>query len=133
MLKRIITAPKVITLAELAISMGSRMRALRFEGDGGEQVVEEVASIPNNRLFFVDNSLAQDKQWELELFKALKPLKRSIISHPVQDDDEVLDAAVDALLEGRGEPHLIEAARRVLRAGGALLVAEVERFLRDQD
>ena len=41
-----------------------------------DRVVEEVESIPNNRLFFVDNSLAQSKQWELELFKALAPLKR---------------------------------------------------------
>ena len=61
-----------------------------------EKVIEEVESIPNNRLFLVDNSLAQNKAWELELFKALKPLNRSIISHPVEDDDEVLDAAVDA-------------------------------------
>jgi radical SAM superfamily enzyme YgiQ (UPF0313 family) len=61
-----------------------------------DKVVEEVEAIPNNRLFFVDNSLAQNKSWELELFRALKPLKRSIISHPVEDDDEVLDAAVEA-------------------------------------
>lgn len=61
-----------------------------------DHVVAEVESIPNNRLFFVDNSLAQDKQWELDLFRALAPLKRSIISHPVEDDDEVLDAAVEA-------------------------------------
>lgn len=61
-----------------------------------DKVIEEVSSIPNNRLFFVDNSLAQNKQWELELFRAMKPLKRSIISHPVEDDDEVLDAAVEA-------------------------------------
>lgn len=61
-----------------------------------DKVVEEVESIPNNRLFFVDNSLAQDKQWELDLFRALAPLKRSIISHPVEDDDDVLRAAADA-------------------------------------
>jgi radical SAM superfamily enzyme YgiQ (UPF0313 family) len=61
-----------------------------------DKVIEEVDSIPNNRLFFVDNSLAQDKQWELDLFKELAPLKRNIISHPVEDDDEVLDAAADA-------------------------------------
>jgi radical SAM superfamily enzyme YgiQ (UPF0313 family) len=61
-----------------------------------DKVVEEVESIPNNRLFFVDNSLAQDKKWELDLFKALAPLKRSIISHPIEDDDEVLKAAADA-------------------------------------
>ena len=59
-------------------------------------VVKEVESIPNNRLFFVDNSLAQNKQWELELFKALAPLKRSIISHPIEDDLDVLKAASDA-------------------------------------
>jgi radical SAM superfamily enzyme YgiQ (UPF0313 family) len=61
-----------------------------------EKVVAEVESIPNNRLFFVDNSLAQDKKWELELFKALAPLKRSIISHPIEDDPEVLAAAAEA-------------------------------------
>ncbi|MCP4674987.1 MAG: radical SAM protein [Deltaproteobacteria bacterium] len=61
-----------------------------------DKVVEEVESIPNNRLFLVDNSLAQDKEWELELFRALAPLKRNIISHPVEDDDEVLKAAADA-------------------------------------
>jgi len=61
-----------------------------------ERVVEEVESIQNNRLFFVDNSLAQNKQWELDLFKALAPLKRSIISHPIEDDPDVLRAAADA-------------------------------------
>ncbi|MDJ0762450.1 MAG: radical SAM protein [Myxococcota bacterium] len=61
-----------------------------------DKVVAEVASIPNNRLFFVDNSLAQDKKWELDLFRALAPLKRNIVSHPVEDDDDVLRAAADA-------------------------------------
>jgi len=60
------------------------------------KVVAEVESIHNNRLFFVDNSLAQDKTWELELFRALAPLRRSFISHPIEDDDEVLAAAADA-------------------------------------
>jgi len=61
-----------------------------------DRVVAEVESIQNNRLFFVDNSLAQNKQWELDLFKALAPLKRSIISHPIEDDPDVLKAAADA-------------------------------------
>jgi radical SAM superfamily enzyme YgiQ (UPF0313 family) len=68
----------------------------RFRPRPIDRVVEEVASIPNHKLFFVDNSLAQDKAWELELFRALKPLKRFIISHPIEDDDEVLRAAADA-------------------------------------
>ncbi|MGI5864008.1 MAG: B12-binding domain-containing radical SAM protein [Myxococcales bacterium] len=61
-----------------------------------DKVVAEVESIPNNRLFFVDNSLAQNKQWELDLFKAIAPLKRSFVSHPIEDDEEVLKAAADA-------------------------------------
>jgi radical SAM superfamily enzyme YgiQ (UPF0313 family) len=61
-----------------------------------EQVVAEVEAIPNTKLFFVDNSLAQDREWELALFEALAPLKRHIISHPIEDDDEVLDAAARA-------------------------------------
>jgi radical SAM superfamily enzyme YgiQ (UPF0313 family) len=61
-----------------------------------EAVVEEVAGLDNGRLVFVDNSLAQDKKWELELFRALKPLKRKFIAHPIEGDDEVLSAAYDA-------------------------------------
>ena len=61
-----------------------------------DQVVAEVEAIPNTKLFFVDNSLAQDKQWELELFEALRPLGKHIISHPIEDDDRVLRAAADA-------------------------------------
>ncbi|MCK9461890.1 MAG: cobalamin-dependent protein [Proteobacteria bacterium] len=68
----------------------------RFRPRPIERVVEEVASIPNHKLFLVDNSLAQDKEWELELFRALKPLGRFLISHPIEDDDEVLRAAADA-------------------------------------
>ncbi len=61
-----------------------------------DKVVQEVKSIPNSKLFFVDNSLAQDKEWEIKLFAALAPLDRHIISHPVEDDDDVLEAAVKA-------------------------------------
>lgn len=61
-----------------------------------DRVIEEMASIPNNRLFVVDNSLAQEKQWLLDLFNAMKPLKKKWISHPLLDDDEVLAAAAEA-------------------------------------
>src|SRR5574344_1053866 len=43
-----------------------------------DKVVEDMAGIDNNRLFIVDNSLAQDKQWEIELFKAIAPLKKPL-------------------------------------------------------
>lgn len=61
-----------------------------------EKVIEELEAIPNNRLFLVDNSMAQDKQWLLELFEAMKPLKKKWVSHPLMDDDDVLKAAADA-------------------------------------
>jgi radical SAM superfamily enzyme YgiQ (UPF0313 family) len=61
-----------------------------------DKVVEEVKNIDNSRLFFVDNSLAQDKGWERELFQALIPLKRKWISHPIEADDEILDLAYKA-------------------------------------
>ena len=61
-----------------------------------DKVIAEMESIPNNRLFIVDNSMAQDKQWLLDLFAAMKPLKKKWVSHPLLDDDDVLQAAADA-------------------------------------
>ncbi len=59
-------------------------------------VVAEMESIDNNRLFIVDNSLAQDDQWEKDLFRAIAPLKKKWISHPIKDDDEILSLAAEA-------------------------------------
>lgn len=61
-----------------------------------EKVVEEISGIDNNRLFLVDNSLAQDKGWVMELFDALIPLKKKWISHPILDEDEVIAKAAEA-------------------------------------
>jgi radical SAM superfamily enzyme YgiQ (UPF0313 family) len=61
-----------------------------------DRVVEELSGIDNNRLFLVDNSLAQDKQWELDLFREMIPLKKKWCSHPIEDDDQVLDLAAQA-------------------------------------
>ncbi len=61
-----------------------------------DKVVEEMESIDNNRLFIVDNSLAQDTQWEKDLFKAMIPLKKKWCSHTIEDKPEVLDLAAQA-------------------------------------
>ena len=61
-----------------------------------DRVVEEVSLIDNNRLFFVDNSLAQDRKWVMELFSAIEPLKKKWISHPILDEDEVIKKAAQA-------------------------------------
>ncbi|WP_028573478.1 B12-binding domain-containing radical SAM protein [Desulfonatronum lacustre] len=60
------------------------------------KVIAEMESIANNRLFFVDNSLAQDREWLKDLFTAMIPLKRKWISHPIMYDPEILDLAAQA-------------------------------------
>jgi len=61
-----------------------------------DKVAEELASMDNDRMFVVDNSLAQDKQWEMDLFRTMAPFKKRWCCHPIQDDDEVLAAAAEA-------------------------------------
>ena len=61
-----------------------------------DKAVEEMAGIDNNRMFIVDNSLAQDTQWEKDLFKEMIPLKKKWCSHPIEDNPEVLDLAAQA-------------------------------------
>jgi len=61
-----------------------------------DDVVAEVAAIDNNRLFFVDNSMSQNDQWEKDLFRELIPLKKKWVCHPIKDDDEILDLAAQA-------------------------------------
>jgi len=61
-----------------------------------DKVVEELDTIDNNRLFIVDNSLAQDTQWEKDLFKAMIPFKKKWCSHTIEDKPEVLDLAAQA-------------------------------------
>jgi len=61
-----------------------------------DKVIEEMDSIPNNRMFVVDNSLAQDKDWLIDLFKEMKPLKKKWVSHPIKNDPEVLKHAAEA-------------------------------------
>ncbi|HKJ63779.1 MAG TPA: cobalamin-dependent protein [Desulfopila sp.] len=61
-----------------------------------DQAVAEMAAIDNNRLFIVDNSLAQDTAWEKDLFREMIPLKKNWCSHPIEDKPEVLDLAAQA-------------------------------------
>jgi radical SAM superfamily enzyme YgiQ (UPF0313 family) len=61
-----------------------------------DKVIEEMSTIDNNRLFIVDNSLAQNKEWEKQLFRELIPFKKKWISHTIEDDPEILDLAAQA-------------------------------------
>ncbi len=68
----------------------------KFRARPIEKAIEELETIENNRLFIVDNSLAQDKEWETDLFKAMIPLKKKWISHTIDDDPKILDLAAQA-------------------------------------
>lgn len=68
----------------------------RFRPRPYDRVIEEMAAIDNNRLFIVDNSLAQDKEWEIGLFQEMIPLKKKWCCHPIENDDRVLDLAAQA-------------------------------------
>lgn len=68
----------------------------RFRPRPIDTVIAEMEAIPNNRLFLVDNSLAQDRQWLMDLFTAMIPLKKKWVSHPILDDDHILDLAAQA-------------------------------------
>ncbi|MFW8600658.1 B12-binding domain-containing radical SAM protein [Desulfobacterota bacterium M19] len=61
-----------------------------------DQAVAEIAGIDNNRLFIVDNSLSQDTEWEMDLFRQMIPLKKKWCSHPIEDNPKVLDLAAQA-------------------------------------
>ena len=61
-----------------------------------DKTLEELYAIDNNRLFIVDNSLAQNTSWETDLFKEMIPLKKKWISHTIEDDPKVLDLAAQA-------------------------------------
>jgi len=72
--------------------LGGRM----FRPRPMNKVVEELATIENNRLFVVDNSLAQNDEWEMQLFKEMIPLKKKWISHTIEDNSKILDLAAQA-------------------------------------
>ncbi|HBE01706.1 MAG: radical SAM protein, partial [Spirochaetes bacterium GWF1_41_5] len=60
------------------------------------RIEEELALIKTNRLFVVDNSLAQDTEWEKELFRTMIPFKKNWCCHTIEDDEEVLKLAAAA-------------------------------------
>ena len=61
-----------------------------------DKFIAELETVDNNRLFLVDNSLAQDTQWEKDLFREMIPMRKNWCSHPIEDDPIVLDLAAQA-------------------------------------
>lgn len=60
-----------------------------------DRVIEEMASIPNDRLFIVDNSLEQNEAHQKELFQAMidAKLNKKWVSHPLSVKPEILELA----------------------------------------
>jgi radical SAM superfamily enzyme YgiQ (UPF0313 family) len=70
-----------------------------FRTRSTERVVEEVAGLRQNLLFFVDDNLFADREYALALFRAMAPLKKTwAIQAPttIGDDDEMLDAMAES-------------------------------------
>ncbi len=70
-----------------------------------DRIAEELDTIDNNRLFVVDNTLAQDIEWTKELFRTMIPFKKKWCSHTIADDPEVLDLAA----QGAGSWYVYQA------------------------
>lgn len=68
----------------------------RFRPRPYDDVVAELEGIENNRLFIVDNSMANDDEWLKGLLRAITPLKKKWVSHPLKDNPEILDLAAEA-------------------------------------
>jgi radical SAM superfamily enzyme YgiQ (UPF0313 family) len=63
-----------------------------------DRVIEEMAAIPNERLFIVDNSLEQDEDHQKRLFQAMidSGIKKRWVAHPISVKPEILELAARA-------------------------------------
>ncbi len=63
-----------------------------------DRVIEEMASIPNDRLFIVDNALEQDENHQKELYKAMIDAKlgKKWVAHPISCTPEIMDLAAQS-------------------------------------
>ena len=60
-----------------------------------DRVIEEMAAIPNDRLFIVDNSLEQSEQHQRELYQAMidADLGKKWVAHPISVKPDLLELA----------------------------------------
>ncbi|MFP4419023.1 MAG: B12-binding domain-containing radical SAM protein [Desulfococcaceae bacterium] len=63
------------------------------------EVIDEIRSLPGRRFGFNDVSLTEDRNYALELFRAVEPLKRTwggLATSRIGEDDELLDAMAES-------------------------------------
>lgn len=63
------------------------------------EVIDEIRALKGSRFAFNDVSLCEDRDYALELFKALKPLKKKwggLMTTKVAADDELMDALAES-------------------------------------
>ena len=61
-----------------------------------ETVVDEMASIPNDRIFIVDNAMEQDESHQRELFSAMARAKKNWVAHPISAKPDILKLAAES-------------------------------------
>lgn len=57
------------------------------------QVVDEIAAIPNDRVFIVDNAMEQDEDHERRFFKELARAQKAWVAHPISPKPDILELA----------------------------------------
>lgn len=64
-----------------------------------QEVIDEIRSLPGSRFAFNDVSLCEDREYALELFRALKPLKKhwgGLMTTKATADEELMDALAES-------------------------------------
>lgn len=61
-----------------------------------DEVVSEMAEIPSDRLFIVDNAMEQNEDHQRKLFKAMASAKKSWVAHPISAKPELLKLAKES-------------------------------------
>jgi len=98
----------------------TQMYGRRFRRLPVKRVIEQIRWRSSNNVMFLDDNLAANRSWALELFESLKPYKLKIITQVPASfilDDELFDASISAGLSAVfvGIETIDEAARTYLK------------------
>jgi radical SAM superfamily enzyme YgiQ (UPF0313 family) len=98
----------------------TQMYGRRFRRLPVKRVIEQIRWRSSNNVMFLDDNLAANRSWALELFESLKPYKLKIITQVPTSfilDDELFDASISAGLSAVfvGIETIDEAARTHLK------------------
>jgi radical SAM superfamily enzyme YgiQ (UPF0313 family) len=61
-----------------------------------ETVVDEMAALPNDRVFIVDNAMEQDEDHQRKLFSAMRRARKNWVAHPISAKPDILQLAAES-------------------------------------